>query len=521
MPCHDCIEAARALVPAWVRLAPLALFAAGLVVTLASGLLSAWLAGRRLRRLPPGAHWTEHARLVWPLRVQAMGAALFMPVVAGLLQGLVAGGFHQPVELRVVLAVALTFAAASVVHARVRRHLRPASLGARLRSTTCVLLVYGGLSLAPLLAWTLPARPTLASTPWLVLGALGCTFFAAGGGVLLARALGLFAPASPRLAAALATAAEGLRVRPRAAFEAPLLQANALAFPLLRLVVVTRPALAQLSDDELAAVCRHELEHLEEPRAVLLLRTLTALAWTLGLASSRIVAARWGVEGVLVAAGVLALLSIALRFVGRRMEARADRGGHEHGPAYAHALEKLHAWNLIPAVLARRGLHGHLYDRIVAAGVTPDYPRPAPPPATRARFGLLPGVALAAGVTFAHTMAIQRRAPSEANDLLAIALRGDAQDLVALAERRIEGRVDDAITLYAAAEALDPGEPAYPATLAYLLPLRGACAEARAAAERARNIPGAERRARALLGSAEEITQFCEEGVAVDLDDLE
>lgn len=35
--------------------------------------------------------------------------------------------------------------------------------------------------------------------------------------------------------------------------------------------------------------------------------------------------------------------------------------------------------NLLPAVEAKgRATHPHLYDRLIAAGVTPDFPRPAP-----------------------------------------------------------------------------------------------------------------------------------------------
>ena len=47
---------------------------------------------------------------------------------------------------------------------------------------------------------------------------------------------------------------------------------------------------------------------------------------------------------------------------------------------YARALEKLYRINLIPAVMPARGqIHPHLYDRMLAAGVTPDFPRPKPP----------------------------------------------------------------------------------------------------------------------------------------------
>ena len=49
---------------------------------------------------------------------------------------------------------------------------------------------------------------------------------------------------------------------------------------------------------------------------------------------------------------------------------------------YARALTRLYEDNLSPAVNAKKmATHPHLYDRLLAAGVTPDFPRPAAPAA--------------------------------------------------------------------------------------------------------------------------------------------
>jgi hypothetical protein len=43
-------------------------------------------------------------------------------------------------------------------------------------------------------------------------------------------------------------------------------------------------------------------------------------------------------------------------------------------------LEKIYQANQLPAVMRGNNMvHPHLYDRMLAAGVTPDYPRPQPP----------------------------------------------------------------------------------------------------------------------------------------------
>jgi hypothetical protein len=52
-------------------------------------------------------------------------------------------------------------------------------------------------------------------------------------------------------------------------------------------------------------------------------------------------------------------------------------------------LARLHEDNLVPAVVAQQhSTHPHLYDRLIAAGVTPDFPRP-PAAAKMAWHGLL------------------------------------------------------------------------------------------------------------------------------------
>jgi hypothetical protein len=80
---------------------------------------------------------------------------------------------------------------------------------------------------------------------------------------------------------------------------------------------------------------------------------------------------------------LLAGLKLFVR-LGRKMEKRADSQAAGWEPAagvYARALEKIYQANLAPAVLrSKRAVHPDLYDRILAAGVTPDYPRPDPPP---------------------------------------------------------------------------------------------------------------------------------------------
>lgn len=47
-------------------------------------------------------------------------------------------------------------------------------------------------------------------------------------------------------------------------------------------------------------------------------------------------------------------------------------------PERTRALTRLYQDNLVPAIIAKKHTHPDLYDRLLAAGVTPDFPKPAP-----------------------------------------------------------------------------------------------------------------------------------------------
>jgi hypothetical protein len=78
-----------------------------------------------------------------------------------------------------------------------------------------------------------------------------------------------------------------------------------------------------------------------------------------------------------------ALGAVFLGKLARRMEVRADAAATQNQASegvYARALERLYQVSHIPVVMpGKRKVHPHLYDRMIAAGVTPEYPRPTPP----------------------------------------------------------------------------------------------------------------------------------------------
>ena len=91
------------------------------------------------------------------------------------------------------------------------------------------------------------------------------------------------------------------------------------------------------------------------------------------------------------------MAAVRLRQMAQRLEIRADAiatANQGEPTAYARALEHLYQVNQMPAVMPnrRRQRHPDLYDRLLAAGITPDFPRPNPPrrltPAGRIMFFL-------------------------------------------------------------------------------------------------------------------------------------
>ena len=137
------------------------------------------------------------------------------------------------------------------------------------------------------------------------------------------------------------------------------------------------------------SVAAHELAHLREPRRLVWARAsrhfLIGVYAALVAASARPLpgsfgplALMWGMLGATI------LLIVGLTLSNRlslKMEHRADAQATESQVSpgvYARALEKLYQANLVPAVLrSKRMTHPHLYDRMIQAGVTPDYARPA------------------------------------------------------------------------------------------------------------------------------------------------
>jgi hypothetical protein len=154
---------------------------------------------------------------------------------------------------------------------------------------------------------------------------------------------------------------------------------------------------------------------------------------------------------------------------------------------------------------------------MIAAGVTPDYPRPAPPPGARRR--LARAIPLLAGATayllpWGLATALRAGAPdNERARLLGIAFfGGDAWELTELARARFgRGEYEDAARLYAAASIHDESDACAPANMALSFAWAARCGDAEAAMRVAnqRLSPRASTFDRNCVRSAGETTRLC------------
>ena len=138
-----------------------------------------------------------------------------------------------------------------------------------------------------------------------------------------------------------------------------------------------------LSDEEFYAICLHEATHLTESRWTIAGRVVTGLRiWPFIFVRPAFTAG--GPGGLLPLVVLFWLLNVTGRKLGRRMEVRADAQAAKQSPSpqvYARALEKFYEHNKTPAVMRAKSsrVHPDLYDRLLAVGIQPAYPRPAVP----------------------------------------------------------------------------------------------------------------------------------------------
>ena len=476
----------RSVLPWWV---PWVSLLAPAIAGAIMALVASWAAlalggGLRLDRVP----WVERARRAASAR-EALSLVLVWTLVCWIeFVTTFLSAFLPTTVVETVLAGVGVWLGWAVVRWRLERRLLPGPLSFRrwLAGWACMAMVYvPHVALAALVFWLAPSPPTATSVVATAALSAGVAF--GNGGLHLARALGLAHPASARLQAIAARTEQLVGVRPHARYELAIPYANAFMFPADGAIGVTDGALAALTDEELAGLYAHELGHLKDRRGLVAILLPAVLLPVLALSAS--ISTASVVASVLVYLTVVALVQRRRR----RLEQRADVVAHDHDAgdgAYARTLERLAEVNAMPVVTRRARTHPHVYDRMVAAGVTPSYPRPASPSWARALVAALIGTGLGLTSSLLPWIAsiwLTTRQAGETVHLVAFAMRWrPTSTLYAVADARAR-RGDDvgAIALYRVLARVEPYSPIAPARMAFLLAGAGHCADARTSAREA------------------------------------
>jgi Zn-dependent protease with chaperone function len=431
-------------------------------------------------------HWIERARIAAPART-AVGVVLWFSLFgAGVIFGSSPYSSALGLSTRVdwPLACLAAWLGATRVQWALERSITGAatSWGAWLRGTLCVFALIPSIpiGIALVLLVPAPASPTvlvavLAFTALVVLTATG---------IRIGRPLGLARPASPRLAAIVDRAVARTGTRPRAVWEVPIPFANAFAMPIAQTIGVTDAYLAVADDDAIESIVVHELGHLAD--RVLLPSELVAIG------APAAMLALGSLDGTLAWALIAVWFVVVglLRRLQRHREVHADAvavAAADDAATYARALELGYEACVLP-VAGGRPTHPDLYDRMLAAGVTPSYPRPPRPSRARAVVATIAGTGVLAAIMLGAWIAPQlwrRAAPDDLLPNLAVLsidpTSGRALDALADRRRRAGDRTAATALYYTAADAHPRW--AYPAArLAFVLAGNGRCDDARNAA---------------------------------------
>lgn len=333
-------------------------------------------------RSSTGLHWTERARLLWTARRTLIYASLACAVCGMLFLN------RTQVTVSPFISIPLIVSGIMLGSFWSAREIEPRyTFSVWLRQTLWQLVVQFGLLAIGIGLVTIMPDVMTSEAWWRTgIGLLGVALILSGAWLPLVMRTKQTDPAvklmQQRLEQIVARATESTGLRPRHVWIARTPMPNAFALPLINAVVFTSRCMEELDDEECLAIMLHEFEHLREPLGIQLTRLLGGMSLFVFIFVNPMMH-RWGSSGLLMLVGAFLLFSRMTAMLRRRMEHRADDaaiGSAEHSTVYAHALEKIYAAGQLPAVMpGKQMVHPHLYDRMLQAGVTPAYPRPAPP----------------------------------------------------------------------------------------------------------------------------------------------
>jgi len=336
--------------------------------------------GLRAWRNSDQLHWSERARILFPARNSAVSNIWFLSLNCALATWLYVSKIHPVVGCVFVAA----FAGAILGTYPFDRALFPQfTIQSWLRYVVVLWSIQVGFW--AMLGCATAVMPWDFTWPAYVIGgvALGLSLALQFGlWIWLLKESKLLFPAPRRLEGIVLKTSQEMQTRYHSVLCLRSPVGYAAALPVTGDLLFSEAMLSTHTDNEIAAIAAHEMAHLTESRWTVGLRLLMSL-WAAPIVFIKPVAHTFGGPGVLLLM-LPGLIRMAFsKRLGRRLEVRADSTASQHqeeAGVYAQALERLYEMNHMPAVMPNnKTVHPHLYDRLLAAGMTPAYPRPAKP----------------------------------------------------------------------------------------------------------------------------------------------
>jgi Zn-dependent protease with chaperone function len=334
-----------------------------------------WLGLLKWRRAQ-SAHWSERARLLWPVRKGAGTNVFLLPFFLGAVQFAADREFSANCVTAAFAGFFGTLLGTYPLDRQILSGLTFRAWGRLVIITWSFRVVWFGIWIAGVLAMP----EVMGWRTFAIPGILIVFIFILNRGLWrkILALTGLLRPPTERLRAIVTAASERMRVPVRGLWLWDVPIANALALPITGELIFTTGLMEACNDEEVSGICAHELTHLAEPKKIVFARMAGSMA-ALPILFFKPAQAR-GPLALLAIALAIFLMAFALRKLARRMELRADAAAaksEEQPGVYAKALENIYRKNQLPAVMdSNRKAHPHLYDRMIAAGLQPDFERP-------------------------------------------------------------------------------------------------------------------------------------------------
>ncbi|MGC4071601.1 MAG: M48 family metalloprotease [Nibricoccus sp.] len=277
-------------------------------------------------RRSAGEHWSVRARALWPVRVASHTLGWFLPITAALCWWISARS--TPWILLVVAALVSAIGVELGTLPMFREICPRLTVSALLRSAAIGLFFrFFYVSLLLIVAAIMPLQPGPAMG---VIAALALAFqltWSLAGWIWTARLLKFLVPGSSRIRTLVETASRQTGIACSRVWIMRSQAAQALALPATRELVFTERLLEIMPDDEVSAVCAHELAHINEPKSALIVRLLGALTWFPCIFILPLAHALGG-AGVFLPLAFGAFAPRLFTAFSRKMERAADRASH-------------------------------------------------------------------------------------------------------------------------------------------------------------------------------------------------